>query len=267
MIGGVPSVYQWTGTLDFMEDTVITLGNFQWVTGATDFNVTISAPNGGTDQYSLNNSRTNVFPYPLVMPATFWIELRTNNNPWENSYTLKDENGNVVVSRSGLNASTTYRDTVTLPYGCYVFELNDSGEDGLNWWANTAQGTGYVRFRNTTTTQIIKSFNSDFGGQVYQQFTVGLTNSIDTVSSTAADVFNIYPNPSDGKVAFDLQMSQRKDATIQVCDLLGNVVYKKYYANQDSEVVEADLSFLSNGAYIVSLITEDGTQSQRMIIQ
>lgn len=267
MIGGVPSVYQWTGNLDFMEDTVITLGNFQWVTGATDFNVTISAPNGGTDQYALNNSRTNVFPYPLVMPATFWIELRTNNNPWENSYTLKDENGNVVVSRSGLSATTTYRDTVTLPYGCYVFELNDSGEDGLNWWANTAQGTGYVRFRNTTSTQIIKSFNSDFGGQVYQQFTVGLTNSIDTVSSTAADVFNIYPNPSDGKVAFDLQMSQRKDATIQVCDLLGNVVYKKYYANQDSEVVEADLSFLSNGAYIVSLITEDGTQSQRMIIQ
>jgi hypothetical protein len=143
----------------------------------------------------------------------------------------------------------------------------DTGEDGLSWWANTAQGSGYIRFRSASSAAILKSYNADFGGGIYQQFTVGLTNSIDTVSGISPDVFNIYPNPSDGKVAFDLQLSQPKDLTIQVCDLLGNVVYTKYYAHQDTEVVEADLSFLSSGVYVVSLITDESVQSQRMIIQ
>lgn len=49
----------------------------------------------------------------------------------------------------------------------------DSGEDGLAWWANTAQGTGYVRFKNTMG-NVMYNFNSDFGGQVYKQFTVGI---------------------------------------------------------------------------------------------
>ena len=86
--------------------------------------------------------------YPPVMPSQIVIEFRTNNYPSENQYTLNDDAGVVVASRNGttLLANTTYKDTITLADGCYAFELTDSGEDGLQFWANTAQEAGFVRF-------------------------------------------------------------------------------------------------------------------------
>ncbi len=266
-MGSLTDTFQWSGNLPFLDSVWVTLPPFTWVTGAQDFYFHISSPNGGTDQYSYNDQWKSKFTYPLVMPAQFVIEFKTNTRWWENGYELRNSAGVVIHSRSGAAANTIYRDTLLLPYDCYEFKMWDTGEDGLSWWANTAQGSGYIRFRSASSAAILKSYNADFGGGIYQQFTVGLTNSIDTVSGISPDVFNIYPNPSDGKVAFDLQLSQPKDLTIQVCDLLGNVVYTKYYAHQDTEVVEADLSFLSSGVYVVSLITDESVQSQRMIIQ
>jgi hypothetical protein len=52
--------------------------------------------------------------------------------------------------------------------------LTDTGEDGLQWWANTAQGTGYMRIRNATTGAVILTFGYDFGSQIYKQFTVAI---------------------------------------------------------------------------------------------
>lgn len=265
MIGGVPSVYNWTGSLAFMESTEITLGTFAWVTGATEFNVTISNPNGGTDQYPYNDSRTNPFTYPPVMPAMIVIEMRSNLRPWENDYTLKNSAGNVLLSRSGLTSNTTYRDTLTLTTDCYEFELNDSGEDGLSWWASS-QGNGYVRIKNASTGVIIRSFNSDFGGKVYQQFTVGLTNPVEETMLATQPVLNVYPNPSNGIVYFDMNLANAEDGEIAVYDLLGNKVYSRIFNGATVQNAEADFSFLAKGVYFVTLTTGTQTVTQKLLL-
>ncbi|CAN5361651.1 hypothetical protein BH09BAC5_BH09BAC5_12620 [soil metagenome] len=265
MIGGTPSVYNWTGNLKFMESATVALGTFNWVTGATEFNVTLSNPNGGTDQYSFNNSITTPFTYPPVMPSIFVIDFKSNSYPNEDSYTLKDDQGNIIWARNNLTANTTYKDTLTLGNGCYTFELIDSGDDGLTWWANTAQGSGYLRFRSATSTQILKSFNSDFGGQVYQQFTVGLTNSTNDYIFTDQPTLNVYPNPSDGHVYIDVNLAKRDDGLIEVFDVFGKLVYTYQFKALTAESVEADLSMLSGGMYFVTLITSDKTITKRLI--
>jgi hypothetical protein len=266
-MGSLMHTYTWTGSLGFLDTAWVTLPPFTWVTGAQDFYFDISAPNAGTDQYSYNNTWKSKFTYPLVMPATFVIEFKSNNYWQENGYELRNSAGALVSSATATAANTWYRDTITLPYDCYEFNLWDYGEDGLNWWANTAQGSGIIRFKSSTSSVILKNFNTDFGGQVYQQFTVGMTNSIED-SLIAPDArMEVFPNPTDGNVSVNVALDERQDATVEVYDLLGNVVYAYSIQNEMNDTRYIDLSFLESGVYMVVLSTAEERVSKRLVVQ
>ena len=269
MNGATPSVYNWTGSLKFMEIATVTLGTFNWATGATDFTVTLSNPNGGTDQYAYNNTKVNKYTYPVVMPSQFVIEFRTNNRPYENLYTLKDDAGTIIASRYGttLAANTIYKDTVSLVDGCYTFELTDSGEDGLSFWANTAQGTGYLRFKKVTPATVIKTFGADFGGQIYQQFTVGLTSGVDDYILTENTTLNVYPNPTDGHVFIDINMTSKENGAVVIYDVLGKSVFNYEFKNLTAESIEADLSHLQSGVYFVTFKSGKDVITKKLMIR
>jgi hypothetical protein len=266
--GATPSVFNWTGNLAFMESATVTLGTFNWAQGASDFTVTLSSPNGGTDQYANNNTKVSKFTYPLLCPSTFVIDFKTNNNPGENQYTLKDDMGNIIHSRNGatLNANTVYKDTVTLADGCYVFELTDAGEDGLSFWANTSQGSGYIRFKSLSG-PFIKTFGADFGGQVYQQFTVGLTSSVDETLAANEPTLNVYPNPSGGSIYLDINLNGKNQGKVEIYDMMGKLTYSYALDNFDNEIIRADLSAFSSGVYFVTLYTGNESLSKKIIIQ
>lgn len=267
--GATPSVYNWTGNLEFMEEERVTLTTFNWAQGASEFTVTLSNPNGGADQYQYNNTKVSRFAYPLLVPSNFIIEFKTNNYPWENAYTLKDDAGNIIHSRNGasLSVNTYYRDTLSLPDGCYIFELTDNGEDGLSFWANTAQGNGLIRFKNISPATIIKNWNGDFGGQVYQQFTVGLTSSMDEQAGNTGSTMNVYPNPSDGLLYIDIEMNGYSDGAIQIFDMMGKMVYDLPVQNLAADILSLDLSGFSNGVYFVTLTAGSESISKKVIVQ
>ncbi|MGZ4078229.1 MAG: peptide-N-glycosidase F-related protein, partial [Bacteroidia bacterium] len=267
--GATPSTYTWTGSLKFMEIAEVTLGTFNWAPGASNFTVTISNPNGGADQYPYNNTKVTKFTYPPVMPPQFIIEFRTNNYPWEDSYTLKDDAGTVVASRDGtmLLANTLYRDTVTLANGCYTYELNDTTGDGLSFWANPDEGTGYNRFRKVSTPAILKSFGADFGRQIYQQFTVGLTSGINDYIMSDNASLNVYPNPSGGNIYIDINLTEKKDGTIEIYNVLGKKVYNYEFKSLTAESLEANLSDFGKGVYFVILKSGKDFITKKLIIQ
>ncbi|MBI3511894.1 MAG: T9SS type A sorting domain-containing protein [Bacteroidetes bacterium] len=264
---GPMSTYTWTGNLAFMESADVTLGTFGWAQGASSFVCTISNPNGGADQYSYNNSRTSAFTYPPVMPSPFVIQYRSNNSYTEDSYTVKDDQGNIIFTRTASAPNTTYNDTMVLANGCYVFEMIDAGEDGLSWWANTAQGSGYLRFKSASSNAIYKNFGADFGGQVYQQFTVGLTSSIDENMFTTQDILNVYPNPTDGHLFIDVDLAQRSDGKIEVHDMLGKVVFEYNFTSSLAESKEVDLSQYGSGMYFVSLVSGNEVLTKKVVVQ
>jgi len=269
MNGATPSVFTWTGSLPFMEIETVTLGTFNWAMGATDFTVTVSNPNGGADQYAFNNTKINKYTYPTVMPNSFSIEFRTNNNPWEDQYTLKDDAGTIIASRNGasLSANTLYKDTVTLANGCYTLELTDSGEDGLAFWANPSQGSGYLRLRKVTTPALIKTYPTDCGGQIYQQFTVGLTSDVDDYILTENTTLSVYPNPTDGHVFIDINMNAKQDGVVDILDVLGKNVFHYEYKNLTAESIEADLSHLQAGIYFVALRSGKDVITKKLMIR
>ncbi len=269
VVGGQSSTYQWTGNLQFLETAEVNLGNFHWTQSASKFQISIKNPNGGTDQYPHNNEWISDFVYPLLMPETFFIEFKTNNRPQENQYTLTDDQGNIILSKSGLTANTVYRDTLTLLQGCYIFKLTDTGNDGLTWWANSAQGSGYIRFRSATTPQVLKNFNSDFGAEVYIQFTVGLTNSTEeelVAKSSVAEMF-IIPNPAEDYVDVSFNLKQPEAGQIDIIDVLGKTVYSTSFEKCIAGNKTIDVSGLNAGIYIVNVRTENNRMTARMVVR
>lgn len=268
LIGATPSTFTWTGSLPFMQSTNVDLPNFNWIGGATEFYAYVSSPNGTTDQYAYNDTMKSVYSYPSAAPSVFVIELKTNSAPNENSYTLRDDAGNIVFSRSGLSANTFYIDTINLANGCFKFELLDTGEDGLAWWANTAQGNGYVRFKDATSGNILYNFNSDFGGQVYKQFTVGLSSvGLQDYIMTDNTTLNVYPNPSEGFVSIDFNLTSRKDVLVEVFDVVGKRIYINPIQNVTAGAVQVDMSAYGKGIYFVTLTSSNEKLSRKLIVK
>lgn len=265
--GATPTVYTWTGNLKFMETATVTLGTFNWATGADKFTVTLSQPNGVTDEYVYNNSMTTKFNYVTVLPEKFVMELKTNNNYFENQWTIKDDAGAILYSRAGAAANTFYRDTINLATGCYELELTDSGEDGLSFWAHTAAGSGFLRIRKADVAGIIKSFGADFGGQIYMQFTVGLTNSMEDYILTTNLEFNVYPNPTNGMVNIDVNMLERNNGSIEITDITGRKLYTHGFQNVTAESAEFNLSPYGSGTYFVTLRTDKNVVTKKVMLQ
>ena len=80
--GGTAQTYNWQGNLAFMQSADVTLPNTLgmglWGTG-TAFTVTLSQPNGQTDQYPLDNTMSSAFILPYTLPSRLIVDFRTNN--------------------------------------------------------------------------------------------------------------------------------------------------------------------------------------------
>ncbi|MES2747207.1 MAG: T9SS type A sorting domain-containing protein [Bacteroidota bacterium] len=258
--------YTWTGSLPSMSTTEILLPvNTLWSQGVASsnnkFHVQIMTMNSSADMYPNNNHAVSSFTLPDVMPSVFKIQLRTNNAPSQNNFTLYDSSGNVVDAKTFTTANTTYTYTYQTPQitdGCYRLRVNDTGNDGLQWWANTAQGAGYVRFLNQSDA-IIKTFTPDFGGGFDYSFSVNslLANEIFAVE----DDLKVYPNPSNGQ--FSVESDALEGSKISVYTILGNLVVEKMATGS---LVSFDQTQLSSGVYLVKVEKEKQTQVKRLII-
>jgi hypothetical protein len=265
MPGADQSVYNWTGNLKFLETAEVNLGAFAWNSSGT-FMVNVSKPNGGNDEYSANNTFYTKVNIPPVMPEKFIIELKTNNNPDESAYTLKDASGKIILSKDNLDANTTYKDTVTLNLGCYEFRLKDIGEDGLKWWANPDQGSGLIRFKKVENGVVFKNFNTDFGAEVFYPFTVGKLVGVKDYLFESKTQFNIYPNPSGGLVAINLDFAERKTGVLEIIDITGKKVYSYDIKNTIAEGLDLDLKHFPAGIYMAVLKVNGETQTRKFLI-
>lgn len=261
--GSLLAEYNWTGSLKFLEEADVHLNSFWWTGVGNEFEVALSEPNGGQDQYADNNGMTSTFDVPPALPADLIFEMRSNNT-LEDSYTIKDEAGNIVVQRAATATVTTYKDTVHLAPGCYEFRLLDSENDGLAFWANTAQGSGTMRIRNAVTGTQIKSFATDFGAEIFYHFRVGY--NLEAGEIDANDYIQIYPNPSRGLVTVDIGSAAGAELKISVFNSLGEVIYQTNKSASFNSSTEIDLSQQPGGVYIVKVLAGAKCYTQRIVL-
>jgi len=78
--------------------------------------------------------------------------------------------------------------------------------------------------------------------------------------------FEVHPNPTDGVIVIDIELLEISDLSIEVMDILGEVVYKRESDNILRYNKEANLSNLANGVYFVKITTEKGAIKKRIVI-
>ncbi|MCB0479674.1 MAG: T9SS type A sorting domain-containing protein, partial [Crocinitomicaceae bacterium] len=257
--------YSWTGSLDFMEEEVVDLPSpsdlWNGIAGMTTskFHVTVSQPNGGADEYSYNNSTYSMFEIPEVLPADFIFRFKTNSVPSQNTWELKDDQGNVLYSGSGFAANTVYDDTISLGLGCYQLVINDTGDNGLSFWANS-EGTGYAQVRNMSGF-VIKYFGADFGGSIVYNFTVDFPLSYDEQMLNIG--IDLYPNPASTE--FTLTGHKMDEASIHIFNAMGQIVEAN--ASVEKNQVTFNTTQFKPGVYMVHVTIEGRSFTKRLVIE
>jgi hypothetical protein len=258
--------YQWTGSLAYMDTVSISLPiGTLWSNGVlpanNKFNVELKKANSNVDNYSYNNKYSSAFTLPDILTDSLTIEVKTNNDPLENSYTLYDDNGNIIPGASALTAANTiYTDNYILN-GCYKMIFEDTGEDGLNWWASTAQGSGYVQFKNAQGT-VIKTFNPDFGRRFEYSFTTKQYMYTGIKENELSNVVRLYPNPAHDK--FQISMQNTENTIVKVTDMLGRTFDLPF--TKTKETLTFDTSTLKAGVYLVKITKDNSTCTKKLAI-
>ncbi|MCX6269928.1 MAG: peptide-N-glycosidase F-related protein [Bacteroidetes bacterium] len=267
-VGAPLSTFHWTGNLNFLQLAELSLPAPDWDGSSSDrFIMYVSQPNGGNDQYALNDTLYSKFVVPPVYPTHLFFELKTNLYAYEDSYILKNADGDTIIYRHNLTSNTMYRDTVELPYGCYTLLMTDNGDDGLSFWANPDQGSGYFRIFDSKNPMILKTFNPDFGNNIYLQFRTNTAANVPDIQPVAINNLEVYPNPSSGSFDVELSMPLNSLVTLEVLNVTGQVVIKETVrVSQVPEKVTINGDQFENGVYFVQAGSGNKQVTRKMVI-
>lgn len=260
----VKQSWTWTGTLNYMDTVSVKLPSWGlWDNGMLPsnnrFNCSIVKVNQVADDYSQNNFQSSAVTIPNVIPGSFKIELRTNNNPNENSLTLYDVDGKIVINENYSVANKVHSYPLELN-GCYKLVVSDAGQDGLSWWANTAQGTGLVRIRNGAGT-VIKTFNADFGSFFEFNFTTNYALNVSRLDLNQS--INLYPNPANQK--FILDGEALNNSSVRIVNLMGQRIQE--FSQISENKLEIYTQNWKQGIYLVEITKGNLKATKKLVVQ
>ncbi len=261
-----PLTYNWTGSLGFLQKQTISLPVSQafWANANTNnkFHAVISSVNGAADQYAFNDTILSNFKLPLVFPNSFYLQFYTNNAANENSYQIKDASGMVLFQRSGMTNSTVYRDTFLLGQGCYSFNVIDTDDDGMSFFANN-DGNGSIQLRNTVG-GVIKTLEPDFGGGLVEQFSIATPVGIE--EQKIENSLTIYPNPADDFIQVEFTGIDQAE-TWEIIDAKGRLVSNGFFTSSEGmQTQRIDTDQLQSGIYFMRILNSKEQVSRRFAI-
>lgn len=265
--GGPAEEHIWLGRLEFLESATITLPVLSqafWSamqSTGNSFEVEITQVNGQADEYDLNNRYISTFDLPDVVPGNFVVQFRTNLGNNESSYDLRDSDGNVLFRRISMQRNTTYNDTFNLETGCFTLNVNDSGEDGLSFFANN-DGNGSVIIREVGG-GVVENFNPNFGAGIQYNFTVN--NPLSLEQRQYASRMELFPNPASTQVRLELTGMGGGDWLLT--DVFGKSIKKGLISGGSSFQTNIDLNDLPAGIYLVQAQREGVTKTKRLVVK
>ena len=255
-----PETFSWSGSLGFLEKQEVELPSSASLWQSMDtinniFYVEVKSPNASTDQYIHNNLFKSTFAPTPVYPSFFGLCIQTNSGtsmPFisETTWDIYDGQGNTIYTSGPLSWGTQYRDTILLSPGCYRFEVQDTDDDGLDFWANN-DGSGVVRFITTPIScnaPEVNYFEPDFGKYIIHEFRV---ENITSTEDQEKYPWKIFPNPTKESI-FIVGFINEK-TSILLFNNLGKIVMKTEVNFQGVISNQMDISHLPMGVYFIHI--------------
>jgi len=249
--GGTTTTYPWTGSLSSGGTETVTIPQISVTPiNTNNVDVSISNPNGNSDQNVANNSMSTTFNGMYDAPnGQISIDVTTDNYPSETTWELK-ENG-VIISTGGPYSSsgpqpTTYA-TIT-PGNCYTFIMKDSYGDGI-----LAPGNFKVKDVNNGTI-VWGGTNSPTGNFTSEVTTYFETESTSVSVEEVNSEISIYPNPVKDNIYVNGEFDK-----IKLFDVFGKLVFEG-----NDKVINT--KNLSNGIYIINLNSNNNIITKKVTI-
>lgn len=146
-------------------------------------------------------------------------------------------------------------------FNSYTYSFSLSGAT-LNTYLVDRFNNTRVLLNNNATTNV--SFTVDLNDPISaaaDRFSIEFSNITLSTINTAVNVFEIYPNPSNGD--FIIQLIDSNKATVEIFNLLGQHVYTTELEEGHYNTVKTTLS---SGNYILKLSQNGTTATQKIII-
>jgi len=250
--GGTVQTINWTGSIAQYGSTNVNLPAITLANGANSIVVTVVNPNGSTDENANNNS-VSISCNAIVGPTVIVnVDITFDDYSEETSWEIV-QNGNVLASSNGLYPAggTSVSESVCLAPGCYDFVISDDYGDGLC----CAYGNGSYEVSNAAGTSLAA------GGNFTDSETTNFCVSGSSVEMISETVITLYPNPAQNEIQL---IGALANSSLYIIDVAGNIVFstKTLSAN-----VKVDTSSLSNGYYIVKLVSAGKVDSLPLIIK
>ncbi|MCF8278284.1 MAG: T9SS type A sorting domain-containing protein [Flavobacteriales bacterium] len=274
--GGGAQTTNWTGDLIQGATENVQLGSFTALIGTNTIDVEISSANGQTDENPNNNSSTQTFDLN-VGEQVLELTIETDNYGYETYWEVRGPSNQLVASGGntdvGANgggnqtaaqgdpgayaANATITETIQLVGdGCYTFLIVDDFGDGICCGFFSGNGSYSLKDGNG----VVMAEGGEFGDSEETEF--GMVAGL-SVSETDLGRLDLYPNPTNGTVYIDVEHAEMLTG-ITVTDLLGRNVLQ--VNGQKSNRTTLDLSPFKNGVYHVSLYSENGVVTKKVIV-
>lgn len=263
LAGQKPMVFKWTGSLAFgKSEEIILPGVLETFKEKEIFTVTLSKPNGKSDQYSGDNRMSSEMAAPPVYPPKFILICKTNRDTMQTAWKITDAAGKTWYQKneSDLSANNEYRDTISLPDGYYNLLVTDKGGDGLEFWYNARAGMGYIRLASPNG-KLIKAFGSDFGNEIFQSFRVD-GRQLDHATQDAMVL--VYPHRPTQNTTLMLLFNQPQTVRARLTTQDGKLLQEMAWLDVTQGNFIIDLSNYPDGIYMLDLSYSGNTESIRL---
>ena len=169
-------------------------------------------------------------------------------------------------------------DSVVNKYENQVSQYAVENQDGVNYvWTLEPAEAGYI-YSHGNAIDLVWNLHE---GDMDAILTVTADNGCDMepvtkticligtgVSEWQSFDFDLYPNPTDGKVSLVMGKSLQGKAVVEVYNLLGErMMHQNASQLHQGETITLDLSKMASGLYIITLRTDSGSCSKKVSVR
>ena len=269
-------VQNWSGVLSSGSATNIQFSPLTNIMTAADYYVTVSNPNGNTDNYPMyNTSDYNVTISDFTTSTNIEVFITLDNYPGETTWRLVDGNGTILssagpyqgngTSAGGADAGQTYNYPVTLPAGtdCYELIVDDSYGDGLSLSAGGVDA-GY-RVNDGSVDVIASGANPAFGSSVTESFASSASSS--SINEILTDGISVYPNPTSQLANVYFNLNKASTVSVNLLNVLGQKMSANTYTmSAGSQKIEVDVNNFITGVYFLELNVNGESITQKITV-
>jgi len=271
------TVSMWAGPYTFMTDSIAAPSNLiglatctdavvSWTSGANVASSTVQwGPAGftpGTGSFVYNaSSPVTLSGLALGTSYDFWVvdSCGTGASAWSGPVTFTTDSLPTINATATLVSSgntVTYDFTASGTGTIYGWDFGDGGQD-------TGTAVTHIYTANGTYQVIVAAYNAC--GISFDTLTA-------VVQGIGIDEFGIgnislYPNPNDGYFTITGLTNYGSDATIEVVNMTGAIIYRQKIVANSSESFVIDLRGYAPGVYQVRVSSEKGVGVKPFVLR